>query len=383
MKPPPTLLTVSTAIKVAVGVASGIFAVSALLILVFIVYNRDHAVMKLSQWGMLTWLVSCALISFVFMFTYLPTNEWHCRFSEFFELIPMTMIGAILVGRVWRIYVTLSPAMSIGKDKKEEGQTVTKFVIGTLTQIARFPYGCRELGQENKGFRAKATTGETIRLVLVLCTPQLIVQIVGLAVYDKGLDYDFDDDGSIGIIACSDEGTWVRRVGVMFMWLMYTLALILAWVGRDLPAAFNDTDAIFQSSSINALVSLITITLDMLTTTIRTAPDVTVFLWVCTSIVISSTAVYFITVPKIKRVVSGEKVIISDLLKQARTSEHSTSNPAGETSILQAGKNLASSRLPNEEKPTIHVKRNDPIPRKLERELLGVNEMVEGIRNEL
>lgn len=369
--------------KVAVGLASGICAVGTLLILVFIVYHRGHAVMKLSQWGMLTWLVSCAMISFAFMFTYLPTHEWHCRFNEFFELIPMTMIGAILVGRVWRIYVTLSPAMSIGKEKKK-GQTVTKIVIGTLTQVARFPYGCRELGQENKGFRAKATAAETIRLVLVLCVPQLFVQIVGVAVYDKILDYDFDTDGSTAIVICSDEGIWVRRVGVMLMWLVYTLALILAWVGRDLPAAFNDTDAIFQSSSINAIVSLIAITLDMLTTAVRTAPDVTAFIWVSTSMVISLTAVCFITVPKIKRVLSGEKVIISDLLKQARTSEHSTSHPGGgETSILQSGKSLACSRLPNGERPTIHVKRNDPIPRKLERELLGVNEMVEGIRNEL
>lgn len=370
--------------KIAVGIFSGLFAFLTLLVLVFIVYNRMHPVMKLSQWGMLTWLASCALISFIFVFTYLPTHEWHCRFSEFFEILPLTMIGAILVGRVWRIYVTLSPAMSIGKDKKAKGQTVTKIVIGSLTQIARFPYGCRDLRQTDKGFRAKATAAETVRLVLVLCVPQVVVQIVGVSMYNKGLRYDMDVDGAIGRISCEDEGVWVRRIGVMVMWLMYTLALVLAWVGRDLPAAFNDTDAIFQSSSINAIVSLIAISLDMLTATVRTPPDVTVFLWASTSMVISSTAVGFIIVPKIKRVMSGEKVIISDLLKQARTSEHPGEETETSTGILQSGnKAAASSRLPSGERPTIHVKQNDPIPRLIERELLGLNEMVEGIRNEL
>ena len=271
--------------------------------------------------------------------------------------------------------------MSIGKDKTEEGQTLTRIVIGTLTQIARFPYGCRDLGQTQKGFRSKATTAETVRLILALCVPQIIIQIVGVSMYNKGLIYDMDADGTIGRITCEENGIWVRRIGVLMMWLMYTLALVLAWVGRDLPAAFNDTDAIFQSSSINAIVSLITISLDMLTSTVRTPPDVTVFLWAATSIVIASTAVGFIIIPKIRRVLSGEKVIISDLLKQARPEQHP--GETSETSNLQSRRAAASSRLPSGERPSIHVKRNDPIPRQLERELLGVNKLVEDIRNEL
>ena len=289
----------------------------------------------------------------------------------------MTMIGAIMVGRIWRVYMTLSQAVSIGTDKeKEKGYRVKRLIIGALTQIARFPYGLREIGQHDKGFRQKTTSMETTRLILWLCSPQIILQVVAVLVYGKSLDVEFDVNLTEGRTVCDDEGMWARQVGVVLVWGVYTLAIVLAWVGKHLPSAFNETDGIFQSSSINAIVALIAICLDLLTSKVRTHPDVTVFVWASASIILCSTSVGFIVIPKVRRVLSGEKVIISNLLSQARYSQHA-SVPGGRRPTLSSGPAQSGEREP------ISLKRNEPIPRRLEREIIGVNEMMQEIRDEL
>jgi hypothetical protein len=77
--------------------------------------------------------------------------------------------------------------------------------------------------------------------------------------------------------------------------------------------------------------------------------------------------------PKVMRVMSGEKVVVSDLLAQSRDS---TLPSVGTTSSPVAGQ-------PNATRGSVHLGKNDPIPKGIERNLMGVNELILEVRNEL
>ena len=68
---------------------------------------------------------------------------------------------------------------------------------------------------------------------------------------------------------------------------------------------------------------------------------------------------------------SGEEVVVSDLLAQNRISE-------------VPGRMSRPVSLPTDStKGSIHLGKNDPIPKDIERNLLGVNELLLDVRNEL
>ena len=72
----------------------------------------------------------------------------------------------------------------------------------------------------------------------------------------------------------------------------------------------------------------------------------------------------FIVQPKINRVLSGKKVVVSNLLREQRASDTWSSG----TSPIDNGerRNSHSQQPPNYPLPQIHLKRDDPLPRKLE-----------------
>lgn len=78
-----------------------------------------------------------------------------------------------------------------------------------------------------------------------------------------------------------------------------------------------------------------------------------------------------VPLPKVMRVLSGDKVVVSDLLAQSRDPSGlgTTSSPVAEQSNTTSG--------------SVHLGKNDPIPKGIERNLLGINEMILGVRNEL
>ncbi|CAB9501851.1 expressed unknown protein [Seminavis robusta] len=384
--PVPLILGVSNAMKIGIGSVSGVFAFISLLLLGYIVHHRQHIVMKLAQWHFLCWLVACSIFVYVFMFTFLPTNDWHCRAGNFLEFVPLTMMAAILVGRTWRVYVTVSQAMSIGRraSKATEKKSMTflkRYFVGLLTHIARFPYNMMKSEQKRApakgGFRQKATAMETTRLILWLSFPQFLMQLIGMIVYDEGLNTRVDASQSLGRVECDEGGQWIRRTGIALVSLAFGAAVALAWVCRDLPSAFNESHGVFQAATINTIVTLMAISLDQLATTAKTSPDVNAFLWAATSLMVASTANGCIVWPKVMRVQSGEEIIISNLLAQNKDSE--SSNPV--TSRYGAG--LPNPDEPNALKGSIHLGINDPVPKELEQDMLTTNELILEVRNEL
>jgi hypothetical protein len=133
--------------------------------------------------------------------------------------------------------------------------------------------------------------------------------------------------------------------------------------------AFNETDGIFQAATIDLIVVFIAVALERFANQVRTHPDVSVYVLTITTLIDVQTAVWFIILPKIRRVLSGEKVVISNLM-------------APDT--VNGGMHRPSAHpLPDAEKETIVLTRKEPIPGELEQDLLGVNKLIRGVKNEL
>jgi 7 transmembrane sweet-taste receptor of 3 GCPR len=387
VRPPPIIQSVSTGMKIGVGIASGFCSLCALATFVFILVNRNHAVMQLAQWQFMAWLLLSCLVTNVFVFTYMPTKDWHCRWSDLLQSIPLTMLGTILIGRSWRVYITISAASSIGLRRKSETNPTTsdkvkKVCVGLLSFIAAFPYNVcsknkEEISQRDSGFRKKVSAAETTRLIMWLTLPQIILQILGVFIVNRKVKTDFNEMMSVGRDVCDESGEWIRRIGAALSAAAFATAVLLAWVNRDLPSAFNETDSVFQAATINTIVGLLAMSLDQVASSARTPPDVSVFLWTATTLIVSWTTVGFIVGPKLMRVLSGEKFVISNLLSQEKQSTKSHSH--------QTDNNGASTPRPSSTltRAPIHLRRSEAIPRKLEQNMLGVSKLLVGVRHEL
>lgn len=388
VRPEPKIMVVSDAMIIGVIVTTGVFASFSLFLFGFILKHREHIVMKLAQWQFLLWMVGCCLVSNAFVFTYMPTRDWHCRYGDMLEFIPLTMIGCIMVGRSWRVYLTISAAVNIGIRRNSESKVkasryyVRKYCVGMLTWVAQFPYNLRcggakeEAPRRSTGFRSKVTAAETTRLILWVSLPQILLQVAGVIVYDRGVETSFDQMMTEGSNLCSEGGSWIRRLGIVLCATAYATSVLLAWVSRDLPSAFNETDGIFQSATINTIVGMMAISLDQIATMSRTSPNIVSFLWIATSLIVTSTSLGFIVMPKVMRVLSGEEIIISNLLNQGRISAH----PSMEHGLSQARVPLGSSSRAT---ASIQLKKDEPIPKGLETNLLGVTNLIGSVTNEL
>lgn len=320
----------------------------------------------------------------------MPNEDWHCRVADFIEFVPLTLIGTILVGRSWRVYVTVSAAMNIGIRRKSETNPTAsdyakRYCIGCLSFIAEFPYNCLSKNKERRsggtaaGFRKQVTAAQTTRLILWLSLPQIIMQVCGMFFVDRSVEIQYNDMMTQGREICEGQGQWIRRTGVVLAAAAFGTAVLLAWLSRELPSAFNETDAIFNAATINTIVGLMAISLDQVADASETHPDVTVFLWSMTSLIVCWTAMGFIVIPKVRRVRSGEEVVISHLLAQNRQSTY-PSAPQGLNNGEATQRPSLSSNTPER---TIPLKRHQAIPKGLEQNMLGANKLLVGVRNEL
>lgn len=284
---PQAPMTVSDAMKYVVGVASGIFGAVAMFCLIYIIYHRKHAVMRLAQSPFLATEAGSCLVAITFTFTYLPTRDIFCVLRGPMIYIPLTMVAAVLVGRLWRVYMTLSVALNVGRAPPRGPRTVRtgmgsffrRMLLGALGAMASLPTLFRRDRHKRKSMpslRRTVSAAETWSLIFFLILPQMFLQIFGASYYDREVTLDYDEVAKVGRMVCEKDGSWTILAGTLVAAAMYLLAVMMAWIARDLPSAFNETDQILQTSIISLAIVVVTFTLDSITNESTTSPDVKV-----------------------------------------------------------------------------------------------------------
>lgn len=318
----PDIQEVSDAMTWAIAAATALFA---LFLFVFVIIKLDHPVMKLAQGPLLAAMVAACLLQICFTFTFLPLYGTFCRLSGPLVLVPMTFVGSVCVGRVWRVYKTLSFAQKFAINDNESGCSLADGFTNFLSTLASVPFWFRPCCKKKDGkatnqrrhgqsIKVTVTAGETMSLIGMLTLPQLAVQVVASIWFESGLDTQLDPTGNIGCVACDNDASWAFYFGVAYVAFIYSVAVIVAWISRSLPSAFNESDQIFNAAAICALLAFMTISLFTILKDPTTHPDVRVFLLAVFSIGVSFSVLILIVLPKVRRVMSGETVVISAIL---------------------------------------------------------------------
>jgi hypothetical protein len=235
--------------------------------------------MTLAQAGLLGWLSACSVITIGSSFLILPTRDVFCRLNSL-VIVPATIMAAILVGRLWRVYTTLSVANNMGRSSltnNGKGKPRRSFlelseprvmnVLGMLAFSRLLKKKASRGGRRQSASLRQATTrADTVRLILILSLPQAVLQISHVAYYNSTSVIEITKDDRDGKEKCSDDGfRWLTHTGYLILALMYILAVYVAWCSRYLPTAFNEKDQIFRAATINGVVSLLVIVLLVVT----------------------------------------------------------------------------------------------------------------------
>ncbi len=406
-------MVVTKKFKIGLGVVIGFFAFIELAMLLAIIFYRNDPVMTLSQGLFLALLMGASCVSTVSCFLFLPTHDIFCRLRGPLVLIPISMGAAILVGRIWRVYSTLSVALCFASGTNH--RIKVSYPIALLNLLAEgTTKGPKQnpRGGKRQSLRQKVTAKTTAKLIFLLTLPQIILQVLDATLYDKQVVVQLDESEQIGRVTCSGERQWTALLGVCLIALVYVWGVYIAWVARDLPMLFNEKDCVFHAASINSVVVLIVIALVFITDKPTTSPDVTVsselsteaklktlfshdyhcfflqvFLWSTFSVVVSASASWFIVGPKLQRIWSAEKVVISNMLRNPNRSSSIDKNwQTGESTDLsdqvENYPHMPSNQRDDTEKRPIIIHKDEALPRVVESKVFALDKLIRHVTEE-
>lgn len=245
----------------------------------------------------------------------------------------MTILAATLLGRLWRVYSVLSTSMRIGDPGAKSGKIATMLSKATIRSLSRISNAhlllrCKcPTAQDPESLRVEVTPMDLTRLLVLLTLPQFLVQFVVFFVHPLGVTSTLigtktSADGTVEIFQDFCEPHWSEDFGLLYMLVILVLAVFMAFLARDLPAAFNETPAIFNSATISlACLCLLSLLTAFVIQTDVVAPDVISFLRILANMCVTTPVVWLVTYPKVKMVRKGDDFIISNmLLKSTRAS---------------------------------------------------------------
>ncbi|KAL3945375.1 MAG: hypothetical protein SGBAC_000508 [Bacillariaceae sp.] len=217
---------------------------TVILFLLFQTFTyRKAQVFQLTQGKFIIAMQVCALVATSSLIFFAPRDPF-CQLSPLLYL-STHMVYAILLGRMWRVRAVISPLLLLTLERKDDWTTKIVDLIGRFTACA-----CWQ-GQQQKKIRMQITDGQLARVIMLLISPQLLVQILILSVYydNKSILLDVERDGIVdGIYICKYGPFYstLHIIAVSLIGIEFFLLALLMWGSRDLPSLFNETKKVWQ-----------------------------------------------------------------------------------------------------------------------------------------
>lgn len=212
------------------------------------------------------------------------TGDAFCLIRVPIILLPLTCAGNILLGRVWRIVLLLTPVLNVDRgrmghnfeDDTTFGVRSKDFFLQYLTKMADFYCWIQwaksslcnvqptTFRKTSTALRKQVPLQQLFFLTSLLTLPQLLFQILNLSVpaMQEKLAVEevvlFDDHVAERIICAADTGIWPIYVGISLTFLPYVVTAVIAWNSADdLPKIFNEAAAYTQCFKVILLVVVI------------------------------------------------------------------------------------------------------------------------------
>jgi len=236
------------------SVVGGLILLSLLLLSI---YYRNAQVFELTQGKFLIAMLFCGLIATSSLFLLGPSNHLYCKLHQPMINLPMSIMFAILMGRMWRIRAIISPLLLLTLDKKEHWTSKFVSLVEKMTQYLRLGNNNRVSG---KNLRRTISDRQLLVVIIVLCIPQVIVQILIAAIGDQGFQIDYGNRFfPDGYAKCSVHffESLLGKLAVGIVSSQCVGLLILAGSSRDLPSLFNETQNIWMVAVVTFVMTMI------------------------------------------------------------------------------------------------------------------------------
>jgi hypothetical protein len=401
---PPQINTITHEFIIAVICVCCILGAAEIYLLACVIWYRNNQVLQLAQAPFLALLIICGMIVTGTVFVFMPTRNVYCNLRGLLIQLPLTLMAAILVGRLWRVYSTLRIAISIGDDRNGKrkrtfgGENIMNF-LSALASVHTLLKG-KYTGARRQSLRTKVTDADLLRVLLLLVLPQLIIQIVGISMYRGDVEIIFIND-NIGRTMCEKGSRWPTLVGEIYIGLLFVMAIIVAYASRELPSVFNEKNAIFITAATNCVVLFFVLAMIYIFDTSITEPNVTSFLWIFMSLFFVVSTLSMIVIPKVRRAKSGERIVMSKLLDPKLSRRHSSvamptttaarlgavlageaDDSSRQEGALSASEQTAIANVSVKFRPQITLNYEDPPPRRIERQLFALKELISEFTND-
>lgn len=191
------MLSQPQAFQITMSIILGVLIAIQIVLLTSFIYHRTKRVLEFAQPIVICIFIACSIItsSTCYLFIY-TTNAIGCAIREPLIYIFISLMGATIAGRAWRISTIMNnPLNTFGKSLKDVPriERTRQFMLHVLTLLSgtgmlRCIRGANVRGGRGGGgtrqspLRVTITFGQMMRTILILILPQVLLQIVILAI---------------------------------------------------------------------------------------------------------------------------------------------------------------------------------------------------------
>ena len=277
----------------------GVLVTIELSLVAAIFYYRKHKVMQLSQYRLLSVMVIAASWATAASFLLFPANDLRCYLRNSLVFTPLTLVGVMMLCRIWRVNSILAPAQAFG-NKEKKSNLCYSLTMDALSILATLnPMECyRTVRAEKKTFyqinfhfstcgrkqgrllRRSIPLTNVVWLSAMLMMPQLILQIVCLVYPDlkRHFGYDWMIEGLTvmsGKPNCLPK-SWPEYVTLVFALLPFVVTSFLTYSSLEFPSLFNESDSVLTTTRLILITLIFGVPLYLLTNTASVSANVTV-----------------------------------------------------------------------------------------------------------
>lgn len=189
------ILSQPLSFKITMSAILGLIAAGQIALFMMFYHNQSKRVLEFAQPLYVCMFIASGLFTTCACYLYLYITNVGCIIREPLIFMSLSLMGAIIAARAWRISTLMSnPLINAGKggDNDMNGparvERMRKFVMMAISALSGCDYRALNLnstrGSHSGGrpLRVQINSMQMLRAILLLCIPQIILQVVVMSV---------------------------------------------------------------------------------------------------------------------------------------------------------------------------------------------------------
>ena len=236
--------------QITMSVVLGLVAIGQIALYMSFYLNQGKRVLEFAQPIYVCMFIASGLITTGACYLYIYITNVGCIIREPLIFISLSLMGAIVAGRAWRISTLMNnPLMSAGRGGDNESgpsrvERIRQFTMLAISALSGCDYSAFNLPRRpatsgGRPIRVQINFLQMMKAILLLCIPQIILQVIVMGVpvlrYTKvlsssSISYSETFTGTIGQYQCQSSTAASYAVyvfSVIFVLLPFMCAYLL------------------------------------------------------------------------------------------------------------------------------------------------------------